>query len=269
MVTARKLDRDTIIQALVKALEPLDYVYAFWEGGAAAWNRIDEWSDIDLYLAVNDEKVDEAFFATEKALESLSPIKQKYDVPQTTWPDASQAFYKLAKTSEYLIIDLCILKLRSREKFLEPEIHGNNVFYFNKGNRVKHPILDKAAFVSKLHKRLERLRARFDIFNVFVQKEINRGNYIEATDLYHGLTIALLTEALRIKHNPIHYDFKTRYVHYELPPETVKKLQSLCFVKNAKDLQEKYDQATNWFSKTMSEIGRKEIEKLVKSGSMR
>jgi len=269
MVTARKLDRDTIIQTLVKALEPLDYVHAFWEGGAAAWNRIDEWSDIDLYLAVDDEKVDEAFLATEKALKSLSPIKQKYDVPQATWPDASQAFYKLEKTSEYLIVDLCILKLGSKEKFLEQEIHGNNVFYFNKGNRVKHPILDKAAFVSKLRQRLERLRARFDMFNVFVRKEINRGNYIEATDLYHGLTIALLTEALRIKHNPIHYDFKTRYVHYELPPETVKKLQRLCFVKNAKDLQKKYDQATKWFSKTLPEIDEKEIEKLVRSGSTR
>jgi hypothetical protein len=31
MVTARKLDRDTIIQALVNALEPLDYVHALWE----------------------------------------------------------------------------------------------------------------------------------------------------------------------------------------------------------------------------------------------
>ena len=54
----------------------LDYVHAFWEGGAAAFGRADEWSDIDAYLLVNDSKVADAFLAVEKALESVSPIKQ-------------------------------------------------------------------------------------------------------------------------------------------------------------------------------------------------
>jgi hypothetical protein len=263
-MATRKLDRNVIIQTLVNALQPLDYVHAFWEGGAAAWNRIDQWSDIDLYVVVDDEKVDDAFIVIEQTLKSLSPIKQKYDVLQTAWPDVSQAFYKLEKASEYLIIDLCILKLGSKEMFLEPEIHGNNVFYFNKGCRVKHPTLDKAAFILKLHQRLERLQSRFDMFNVFVQKEINRENYIEAADLYHSFTIAMLTEALRIKHSPIHYDFKTRYIHYELSPEAVKELQNLCFVKNTTDLQKKYDQATKWFRRIMLEIDKKKIERLVK-----
>jgi predicted nucleotidyltransferase len=227
MAKKAKLGRDTIVKALVKALEPLDFAYAFWEGGAAAWNRIDDLSDIDLYLVVNDDKADEAFLATEKALKSLSPIKQKYDVPQTMWPGVSQAFYKLENANNYLIIDFAVLKLSGKEKFLEPEIHGNNVFYFHKKNRIKPPPLDKAAFVSKLFQRLERLQARFNMFNVFIQKEIKRGNYIEAVDLYHNLTIQLLVEALRIKHNPVHYEFKMRYVHYELPSETVEKLELL------------------------------------------
>jgi predicted nucleotidyltransferase len=60
----KMLTRDVIIGVLVKALEPLDYVYAFYEGGAAAFNRIDEWSDIDLMVVADDEKVDQASFSS-------------------------------------------------------------------------------------------------------------------------------------------------------------------------------------------------------------
>jgi hypothetical protein len=263
MTDKAKLTRKQIIEALIEALKPLDYVHAFYEGGAAAFNRVDEWSDLDLYLVVDDEKVNETFLIVERTLKSLSHIKQKIDLPQTAWPGVSQAFYRLEDANEYLIIDLCVLKTSSSEKFLEPKIHGNVVFYFNKSRNVKPPQLDKEALIKKLHERLERLQARFDMFNNFVRKEINRGHLLEAIDLYHGLTLATLVEALRIKHNPIHYNFKMEYIHYELPSEIIKKLEHLYFVKNAKDLQEKYREAIKWFNKTVTEIDQKEMERLM------
>lgn len=263
-LTGKRLTRDKIIRVLIEALKPLDYTHALWEGGAVAFNRIDEWSDIDLYLLVDDDKVEKAFLAVEDALKSLSPIKQKYDVPQTPWPGVSQAFYRLEKTSEYLLIDLAVLKLSSTERFLEPEIHGYAVFHFNKDDKVKLPRLDKDAFVKKLHARMDRLKARFDMFNNFVQKEINRSNTIEALDLYYAITLATLVEALRMKHNPIHYDFKTRYIYHELPSKVVHKLQELYFVKDEEDLQAKYHEASKWFNKLISNMNRNNIERLIK-----
>ena len=263
MTNQKMLTRNIIIQTLVDALEPLEYVYAFWEGGAAAFNRIDEWSDIDLYLVVDNEKVDETFSITENALQKLSLIKQKYEVHHPESSGLFQAFYKLEGASEYLIIDLAILTLDSPEKFLEPEIHGKAAFYLNKSNLQPSP-LDKKAFAKKLQKKLEKLQARFDMFNNFTQKEINRGNYLEAIDLYHNLTLATLVEALRIKYNPTHYDFKTRYIHYELPPEIVERLKHLYFVNDEKDLQEKYHEATEWFSEIRLEINFKETSRLIK-----
>jgi hypothetical protein len=103
------------------------------------------------------------------------------------------------------------------------------------------------------------------MFNNFVQKEINRGNSLEALDLYRGLTLATLVEALRIKHNPLHHGFKMRYIHYELPHETIKKLEHLYFVKDQRDLQRKYREAAKWFHKVTSTIDRKKIEELVKT----
>jgi CheY-like chemotaxis protein len=263
MATKHRLTRDAIIRVLVDALESLNYVHAFYEGGAAAFKRVDDWSDVDAYVVVDNDRVNDAFLAVEKVLESLSPIKQKYDVPQSGWLGIFQAFYKLEKASDFLIIDLAVLQLSCPDKLLEPEIHGNNVFYFNKNNVVKTPRLDKKAFAEKLQARLERLQARFDMFNGFVQKEINRGNSLEAIDLYHNLILGMLVEALRIKHNPVHYDFKMRYVHYELPPEVVEILVNLHFVKNMEDLQEKYREAKAWFLKTMSEIDGRQIVNLI------
>jgi hypothetical protein len=252
-----------IIQTLTDTLKLLDYVHAFWEGGAAAFNRVDEWSDLDIYFVVDDSKVNETFLEVEKALESVSPIKQKFEIPQASWPGVSQAFYRLENANEYLIIDLAVIKLSSQEKFLEPEIHGNNVFYFNKSSKVKPVSLDKSAFFKKLCERLKRLKARFDMFNNFVQKEINRGNCLEAIDLYYFLTLSTLVEALRIKHSPLHHDFKMRYIHYELPPKIVDRLRHLYFVKDEKELQEKYCKAVEWFHETMREIDQKEIERLM------
>ncbi len=259
-----RLTREVIVQTLTNALEPLDYVHAFWEGGAAAFERIDEWSDVDLYLVVDDNNVDETFLSVEKALKSLSNIEQKYDVTHPPESGIFQAFYRLEGANEYLVIDLAVLKLSSPDKFLEPEIHGDAVFFFNKSNKVKPPPLDKDALVKKLQKRLERLQSRFDMFNNFVQKEINRGNYLEAMGFYRAITLASLAEALRIMHNPVHYDFKMHYIHYELPSDVVKKLKRLYFIKDEKDLQEKYNEATEWFPGIVSEIHQKEIERLVK-----
>ena len=262
MTSERKLAREVIIQTLVDTLKPLDYVHAFWEGGAAAHNRVDEWSDLDLYLVVDDKKVDDTFLALEKGLKLVSPIKQKHGVFKHTG-FYSQAFYSLQDASEYLMIDVAVFELSSPDKELEPEIHGNAVFYFNKSNKIKPPRLDKDAFVKQLQKRLVGLEGEFYMFNNFVQKEINRGNSLEAIDSYY-LLLKWLVETLRISYSPLHYDFKMRYIHYELPADIVKQLERLYFVKDMEDLQKKYDEVVEWFPKMMSEIDNKKIERQIR-----
>ncbi|MDH7564765.1 MAG: hypothetical protein QHH24_07840 [Candidatus Bathyarchaeota archaeon] len=248
------LTRDSIIRTLTDELKPLNYVHAFWEGGAIAFNRIDQWSDIDLYAAVDEDKVQETFNNIEKALKILSSIEKKLEVPQLPWPGISQIFYKLKNASEYLLIDFVVIQLSAPDKLLEPEIHGNIIFYFNKNNKIIIPHLDKDDFAEKISARLKRLKLRFCLFNIFVQKEINRGNSLEAIDLYQNMTLATLVEVLRIKHNPFHYNFRMRYIHYELPPKIVKKLEHLYFVKDMESLKEKYLEATEWFYRVISEI---------------
>src|SRR5437867_11232178 len=93
------LTRDSIIRALTSELRSLPYVHAFWEAGAAAFNRVDEWSDIDLYIVVDDTAVPQTFEIVEKTLSGQSPIRLTHEV---TWPDASglhEKLYRLDVTS--------------------------------------------------------------------------------------------------------------------------------------------------------------------------
>ncbi|MGD8545471.1 MAG: aminoglycoside 6-adenylyltransferase [Candidatus Bathyarchaeota archaeon] len=257
----RILKRTEIIQPLIHNLKPLSYIHSFYEGGAAAFRRIDKWSDIDLYLIVDDDKIEETFLAFEKTLESLSPIKQKYEVKHPESTGLYQSFYKLEYADDYHMIDLAVMKMSSSEKFLEPEIHGDVVFYFNKLNEIKPSPLKKNEFIIKATKRLNRIQENFNMFNNLVQKEINRGNHLEAIDLYHNLTLGALVEVLRMKHNPVHHGFKMRYIHYELPSKSIKKLKSLYFVKDETELQKKYSKAIKWFTELISEIDETKIRK--------
>jgi hypothetical protein len=265
MTADQTLSRETIIRTIVDALEPLDYVYALWEGGAVAFDRLDEWSDIDICVDAEDERVRDTFPVVERALESLAPIELKYDVPQPTLGDYVQAFYRLEGTSKFMLIDFAVFKHSASDKLLEPEIHGDSHFHFNKMDTVKCPALDREKLVDKLKTRVERIEKRLDTFGCFIQKELYRENYIEALDLYYRLMLDSLVEALRIRYKPVHHDFRTRYVHCDLPADIVERLGQLYFIKDVKDLECKYRIAEEWLAEALEEIDFEEIDKGLRS----
>ena len=66
-------------------LEPTDNVLAFWQGGAAAFDRIDGWSDIDLMVLTPDDQDTAVLALIEKTLEGVSPIQSKLELAMPTW----------------------------------------------------------------------------------------------------------------------------------------------------------------------------------------
>jgi hypothetical protein len=260
-----KLTREQILSSLKTKLESLSYTNAMWEGGAAAFDRVDEWSDIDLQIDVRDEYVAETFKAIEQTLIKLSPIELQYELPQPTWHGHAQAFYRLKDAGEFLLLDLCVIKGSNPNKFLQPEIHNQAVVHFDKCNVVRWQPLNSKALTEKIRERLETLRVTFDLFQMLTKKEINRKNDIEALSFYHGYTLRPLIEALRIKYVPTRYNFHTRYVHYELPKPVVKKLESLYFVRDRKDLAAKRKSAESWFNKILKEINMKEVVQAIEN----
>jgi hypothetical protein len=259
-------ERHRIVQVIVDALQPLDFVYALWEGGAVAFDRVDEWSDIDICVDAEDDRVEEAFPVVERALKGLAPIELKYDVDFPKLGDYVQAFYRLKGLPRFMVVDFAVFRHSAEDKLLEPEIHGQSKFHFNKDGVVQIPHLDRSQFVSGLRKRVATIRKRFDMFGCFVEKEILRGNWIEAIHLYHRFTLGLLVETLRIGHRAARHDFGTRYIYRDLPPAVVKRLEALYFVRDADDLQQKYRKAEQWLLDAMEQVDFDEVERSLEAG---
>lgn len=251
------ITKETILNILKTNLEPLDYVNAMWEGGAAAWGRADQWSDIDLLIDVADDKVDETITTCEQALLTLSPIDLRYDIPMPSWHGHNQVFWRLKNTSPYLLIDLAVMKHSSTNKFLEPELHGKLVVHFDKCGVVEQSPLDQENLREILTSRIQNLKIMFDMFQVMTEKEINRGNAVEAMSYYQGLTLRPLIEALRIKYKPEQYNYHTRYIYYDLPAEIVGKLESFYFVSNLEELRYHRQEAEVLFWETIASLDGK------------
>jgi hypothetical protein len=249
------ISRERLVGALAESLARAPFIHAMWEGGAAAGGTLDEWSDIDLYLLVDDDKVEEAFIEVETALSILSPIGVKFPVPDTGWPGVHQAFYRLTNASEYHVIDLAIVTLAAKEKFLEPRVHGQAVFYFNKVGTIEFEPFDEEAAADAIVRRRERLANRLGIFGCFFQKEVNRGNLVEAVDLYHRLYLSTLMELLRMEYGPDHYSFGTRHIETELPRHVVDRLVGLCFVSDRDGLVKSQLETSEWIATLLSGRG--------------
>ena len=256
-----KVSRDEITAAIAAALEPLDYVYAMWEGGAVAFDRADEWSDIDICISADDERIEEPFAVVEKALESIAPIESKYEVKGPRLGEYVQAFYRLEGAGPFLLIDFAVFKHSAADKLQERELHGNSRFHFNKNGAVTVPELDRKAFMKKVKAALEDLPIKMDMFVAFIPKEVYRGNLAAGVDFYRRFLIVALAQVLRLKHNPARYDFGLRYVYHDLPAEEVKRFEELYMVRDGGDLMKKYKEAKAWFDETVESLDAVEIEK--------
>ena len=254
-VDRHTITRGQVLSTLCAALQPLPYTHAMWEGGAVSWGRADAWSDIDLMLDVDDGRMEEALTEVEHALESLSPIELKYRVPDDPAGNYIQAFYRLRDADAYLLVDSAVLRHGATSKFLEPEIHGPAIFYFDKSDVSRLPHFDVAAWqASRLGDWLADVRTRFEIFQVDVLKELNRANLVEAVAYYHAYTLRPLLNVLNMRYRPARHNFGTRYVYYELPPEVMARLEPLYLPAGLADLRAKQAEAQIWFRQVTDEI---------------
>ena len=253
-MTDALLTRHQIVTALIAALEPLEFVNAMWEGGSAAFNRLDQWSDIDLQFDVADDHVEETFQAIQSTLEQLSPIDLLYRTSALPWPGIFQIFYRLRHASPYLLVDTAVIQHSAPDKLLDEPLHGKAVFYFDKTGVAQLPPFDWDALHERLAKRLQSLRTAFDLYQCMVTKELYRQNPLDALMFYNSCTLRPLVEALRIRYSPARHAFGIHYAYIDLPADVAGRLESLYFVRDLQDIGRKRAEAQVWFYETLEAI---------------
>lgn len=248
------IDRNDLLKILQEALEPEESVLAMFEGGSAAFGRADEWSDLDLQFVTRDDAVEQTAAKVEEVLAGITEIDLRYEISQPAWHGHYQVFYRFKNASPFLLLDLVIMKVSNPLKFLEPEIHGNRLVYFDKDQYTIVPPLDEGEFRQSMERAVLNQKLRFELGRLFTTKELNRGNPLVALGFYYQLTLAPLVYLLRSRYSPYHYNFGLHSIQYDLPGDVLRRLQELYFVGDGEDLQRKHAEATRWFDELVGEI---------------
>lgn len=246
--------RQVLVEALRSALQPAGFVLALWEAGSAAMGAADRWSDLDLQVVVQDGQVEAARQLAEAAITAVAPINLVYEVPQPSWHGHWQAFYRLEGVDPLLLIDLVIMEAKSPNRFLEPEIHGKPLVYFDRESVTELAPTDSAAFAARLQKRLPQLELPAELFHTFVEKELNRGREVDALSFYQGLILTRLVEALRMRNCPWRFNFGMRYLQRDLPPVIYGEVMYLAFVASPQELRAKVHRAMGLLRVTLEEL---------------
>lgn len=244
------INRNDIVDALEKGLKNQDYVYALWLEGSDGNNTVDGYSDIDIWLDVEDKYINECIIVVEKILNTISPIEFMYNMKHPH-PKIEQIIYHLENTSEFLMIDFC-WQLNSRDKI-----------YFNINDKIENAkvIFDKADVIGfnegetedKAEKTLEvkkEVQYRFSQ-SVRVMKYVHRGQYLEALYAYNEYVFFSLVKYLRSIYTPDYIGFELLHISQHLPKEYVDKLIYFGQVASLNDIEIKTAEAKRWFGKLL------------------
>jgi predicted nucleotidyltransferase len=252
-------DRVRILECLRRGLEPDPRVLALWEGGSAAFNRLDELSDLDLMLLVRDDSAGDVLESLERLLETISPIAMRYQLPSPTWHGHEQCFYRLRDCSEFLMLDIVVIRESAPGRFLEHERHGKGIVSFDKTGGIAPIGIDAIEFRRRLKQKLEQLESSFPLFQPLVRKEAQRGHAFDTLAFYQSQTLSPLLTLLRIRHCPRRFDFGLRYVELDLPAELVHRIRHLWFVGSLEEILAGQREAEKLFSATLADIRRRGI----------
>lgn len=252
--------RENILESLLRSIEECFLVEGCWEGGAAANNCLDQYSDIDLILCVDDENIEETFDYLEKCIRNISPISKKWRVPEPTWNGHSSCHYKLEGAAEYFLIDITIIKRTKIENSFEFERHGDLVEYINKQNINISGSANNESFWERSEKRLNMIEESFPFYKSIVTKGILRERPFDTLAFYRIL-VDFYIDLLGMKYRPFRYDFKLRYVSKDFPEKELENIERFSFVSGLGDMKANLDFLEGYVFDLISELKKKPFEK--------
>jgi hypothetical protein len=255
------IQREFIIERLHEALEPLPYIHAFWLEGADAVDAVDEYSDIDFWVDVEDEYETQAIEAVETALSEIAEIDYKY-IAAHDHPQIRQRYYHLVDTSEYLAIDFC-WQLHSREPYALYEdcnIESAKVI-FDKKNIVRFKPICPADFAESNQVKLAYIKHRRSQY-ARAMKYVHRGEYLEAWMCYKYYALEPLGDMLRLIYTPAYVDHSFCHISRHIPEAERIKLEYFAQISSLDDIAVKIPQAGNWFDELVVDYGRAAVVQL-------
>ena len=232
-----RVSRQDILDTLRDGVAKTPWIRAVWSGGSDASGRTDPLSDIDLFLIVEPERVEETFDQLHRILETLSPVEISWRLPSPTPFGCEQEFLRLRDTAPCHMVDVVVMKPDDPELFLERERHGEPMVLLDRDGLAEPTPLDRVKLLERMRERLPVLRARFDLFQNLVTKAAARDARADAIHGFVNATLLPLVELLRMRHCPERYDYGVRYLDRDLPGEIAAEIEELAFPASIEHLE--------------------------------
>jgi predicted nucleotidyltransferase len=239
--------RQEILRFLQVKLEPHESVHALWLEGADARSIVDEFSDLDVWLDVEDGHEENVLKHIEQYLNELAPLDFVYRKPDFH-PHIKQCFFHLANTSEFLIIDVCI-QSHSRELEFGPNdpvkiiFDKSNVICF-KQDTEKINVLEQA----------KALQSQVLLYRVWVLKALKRGHWLEAVSYYFECVLEPLARVLRLHYTPEKVEYGFKHFDQDLSEDVVAQLKTLTRVDSGERLESNLNKAVEWLNGVVKEM---------------
>jgi hypothetical protein len=251
----RRVDRNTIINSIRDRFISMDEVHAYWLEGADSLNAVDEYSDIDIWLDVEDGFEDAVFNIAEEEFLKLGGLDFKFRVSHKH-PKIHQNYYHIQGTSEYLLIDFCI-QSHSRDKnevkFVEGDILEFPKVIFDKSNVITILENDEQIDVNLVQNIIEEIKSKYSQHSRVI-KYVERNNYPEAFIYYFKYVADPLVELVRLKYTPKYHYLHFIHISNHMPAEEVKVLEYYYQISSLKDIRKKTEEAVDRCNELISEI---------------
>jgi len=216
-------DRHKIIETLKSQLQLLESVHAMWLEGSLAEKDNDEYSDLDIWLSVDDDKLRSIFGDIEVVLEAIAPIDFKFVLK----PDGELGHnvYHLEGMSEFLSLDINTQKV-SRDVVLIEDIDIHETV-FDKSEVIRTKQREVVEFNKEIE--LAELLKFVDYTALSVKKNALRGKKMESREYYRNVLVHVL-EYLRKKAGvPEKVDFGFKHIYKDIPGDEARKLEEFYF----------------------------------------
>ena len=216
-------NRKKIITALRSHLQPFNFVHALWLEGSIAEKDDDIYSDLDIWLSVDDDMLLSIYDEVEVALKSVAPIDYKYVLKRSG--ELGHNVYHLKGMNEFLTLDI------NSQKISRNISHRENVdFYemiFDKSNVIKIEPLKPYTFVKD--SQLAEVIEYINYMAVNIKKNRLRDRDIESGEYYRAVLQRVVCY-LRLKNGKHEKsDFGFKHIYKDIPADEYSKLTAFYF----------------------------------------
>ena len=232
-------NRDKIVEHLRSQLEMRSDIYAFWIEGSVPQGYADEFSDIDLWLSTDDDKIFAVYDDIEQILSEIAPIDFKYTVKNKG--ELGQNVYHLEGMSEFLTVDVNTQGI-SRDVYLVNDVDDAQIL-FDKENVVKFKEREPAHI--DIESKRKKLQGFYEQMRPSLLKNVRRNKNLEALYYYH-LILRYATKFLRLKYGwHEKTDFDLKHIYRDIPESETKQLEKFYSV-SPQDVEQGLAELEKW-----------------------